>query len=540
MLRSGLQSTLCALLLGGVAMAADPTAEQLMRTAHDGRAVWTAFPGFAADVTVSQGGSTASGTLNVAADGKLTLKLDSAAEGKEWVQRTLSSVVSHRLSNDDAITNVEFADSDVSHPLGRLIKSRDAAEHSLWRVKGDVLTEVHRINEKTRMIISVAEVSRNAEGQHLPRSFSVTTWNVQSGAIESNRQVFNEWQRIDGYDLPVRLFAAVAKNDGSRSVEEVVLSNHRLAEGKIKVSELAPLTAPLTSFGAAVANGSLYVYGGHLGSPHEYSAELQANQLLRLNLARPDKWEVVAEGPRRTGLAMVAYQNKLYRIGGWEAKNKTGEKWELHSSTDFARFDEKTGRWQNLAPLPHGRSSHDAALIGSRLYVVGGWELKGRGEGTWHDTAYVCDLAQEQPQWQEIAKPPFRRRALAAAGFDGKLYVIGGIDDSNEPTTGMNVYDPQSNVWSKGPAVPGQGFDGFGISAFGTSAGLFATSRTGVVLQLNKAGNAWTEIGKLNHARIFHRILAQDEQRLIVVGGTSRGGKVSEVELLELRLADRQ
>ena len=127
----------------------------------------------------------------------------------------------------------------------------------------------------------------------------------------------------------------------------VLLSGVAMAADGVQIKELAPLPKPVTSFGAAVADGWLYVYGGHLGTPHEYSADLQGRDLLRLNLAKPDKWEVVAEGPRRTGLAMVAYAGKLYRIGGWEAKNAAGEKWELHSSRDFARFDPKSGQWQD-------------------------------------------------------------------------------------------------------------------------------------------------------------------------------------------------
>jgi N-acetylneuraminic acid mutarotase len=515
-------------------LAAEPTAPQLMRRAHDGRAVWTAFPGFTAELSVAQDKRAAKGTLTVSAKGELKLQLDQT-EGLEWVQRTLSSVVNHRLAADDAITSVKFADEDAAHPLGRLIRSEDVAEHSLWRIKDDVMTEVHRISDKSRMIISVIEVIRNSEGKHLPRSYSVTTWNAATGAIDSSRQVFSEWQRIGGYDLPTRLFAAVSKGDGSRSVEEIVLTKHQVAESKIKVSELAPLNAPVTSFGAAVANGYLYIYGGHLGSPHSYSAAEQANKLLRLNMAKPGAWETVAEGPRRTGLAMVAYKDKLYRIGGWEAKNAAGDKWELYSSRDLARFDEKTGQWQDIAPLPKGRSSHDAALVGSKLYVIGGWELTGPGGGEWHEAAYVCDLAQAQPQWQEIAKPPFNRRALAVAGFAGKLYVIGGMDDSNDTTTGVNIYDPQSNAWSKGPAVPGENFDGFGISAFGTDAGLFVNGRTGAVYRLDDNGAAWTALGKLNHPRYFHRLVAVDAKMLVAVGGTSRVGKAETVELLQLK-----
>jgi N-acetylneuraminic acid mutarotase len=304
----------------------------------------------------------------------------------------------------------------------------------------------------------------------------------------------------------------------------------------VTIKELAPLPKPVTSFGAAVADGWLYVFGGHLGAPHEYSADLQAHELVRLNLAQPDKWEVVAEVPRRTGLAMVAYNNQLYRIGGWEAKNAAGDKWELHSTRDFARFDAKSGQRQGLTPLPQGRSSHDAALLGSRLYVIGGWELKGQGGNDWHETAYVCDLADTNLQWKEIAKPPFNRRALAVATYAGKVYVIGGMDDSNDTTTGTDIYDPPSNAWSKGPALPGKGMGGFGTSAFGTRAGLFATTATGGLYRLSADGQSWDEVGKLKHPRNFHRLVAAGDNQLLVVGGSSQGSKVPEVESVKLTL----
>ncbi len=352
---------MAAVVLGFVAMstclaAAEPTAPQLMRREHEGRAVWTAFPGFACDIVAVQDNRASRGRLMVTAKGELKLDLDSSG-GAEWIERTLRSVVNHRAASSDPMTNVEFADSHAAHPLGRLIRSTDAVAHSLWRVKGDVLTEVHRITEKTHMVISVTEVTRNAEGKHLPHSYNVTTCNKATGAIESNRQVLNEWQRVGDYDLPTRLLAASSKGDGSRVVEEIVLSNHRLAEAQMKVSELAPLDAPVTSFGAAVTDGHLYVFGGQLGSSHEYSSETQAHKLLRLNLAKPGKWETVADGPRRTGLAMVAHGGSVYRIGGWEAKNAGGDQWNLHSSRDFSRFDVKSGQWMCLAKDSGGANS---------------------------------------------------------------------------------------------------------------------------------------------------------------------------------------
>ena len=525
-----------ALQPAAIAQRPEPTAQRLMQQAHDGRAVWLAFPGFTAEVAAISGGQSATGTLRVTADGAIELKLEPAS-GSEWVERTLSSVISHRLPGGAAETNVEFADSEAAHPLGRLIRSNEPAEKSLWRVKGDVLTEVHRLSDKSRMIISIGEVMRTAAGTHLPRSYTVTTFDAQSGAIQQNRQIVNEWTAVDGYDLPTRLVAMVSKSDGTRQVEEIALTGHKVDPGKLTVSELAPLDANVTSFGAAVADGHLYVYGGHRGSPHRYSAEEQSNQLWRLNLAQPGAWEFVGEGPRRTGLAMVSFENRLYRVGGWEAKNAAGEKWDLHSQADLARFDVKSGQWQDLPPLPAGRSSHDAALVGSKLYVVGGWNLSGQGDGEWHTTAHVCDLAAQPLAWHEIAPPPFSRRALAVAGWQGKLFVIGGMDDSNDVTTGTSVYDPASNLWTNGPKLPGPGQDGFGATAFGTEHGLYATTGAGLVCRLQDDGRAWETVGKLNHPRRFHRLVADKDGRLLVVGGTSRMGKVKEVERVEIKAA---
>lgn len=523
------------ILLASAASAAD-SAGDLMKRAHDGRGEWHDFRGFHADLEATANGKSTTGSLDVGPDGTIKLKLKNE-EDMQWVERSLASVINHRLSGGAAVTNVEFADEETKHPLGRLIRSTSADEKSLWRVQGNVMTEVTRINAKTRMVISVAEVYRTKEDKHLPRSFVTTTWNVETGAIESTRQVSNEWKRVEQWDLPSKLVAMINKNDGSRRVEQITLSQHWIlpvkADGNVTMSELPALTAPVTSFGGAIIDKHLYVYGGQLGSAHKYSADTQSKALLRLNLAKPTAWEVVSEGPRRTGVAMVAYNGKLYRVGGWEARNSDADKWDLHSTKDFASFDPKSGTWTNLTPLPEGRSSHDAALLGSKLYVIGGWELSGKGDGDWHESAYVCDLAQEPLVWKPIAKPPFLRRALAVATYQDRVYVIGGMDDSNETTTEVAIYDPQSNTWTKGATLPGKGFDGFGAAAFGAATGLYATNGSGGLYRLGDDGKAWQEVTQLKYPRFFHRVLVDDQDRLVIVGGGGPQGKVAEVELIE-------
>ena len=147
----------------------------------------------------------------------------------------------------------------------------------------------------------------------------------------------------------------------------------------------------------------------------------------------------------------------------------------------------------------------------------------------------MCDLSHDQPQWQEIAASRSGGGLWPSPAHEGKLYAIGGMDDSNDTTTAVSIYDPQSNAWSTGPKLPGKPIEGFGISAFGTAGGLFATTTTGVISRLADDGKSWTIVGKLNHPRMSHRLVAGDDGKLYVVGGTSRGGKVKEVELISLR-----
>jgi len=104
------------------------------------------------------------------------------------------------------------------------------------RLQGNVLTEVHRFNGKTRFVMSVTDVLRNAEGKHLPKNFSVTTWDAASGQIKTSRQVYNEWSRVGHLDLPAKLLAAINKDDGSRRVEQVELFEHELLSTSAGVS----------------------------------------------------------------------------------------------------------------------------------------------------------------------------------------------------------------------------------------------------------------------------------------------------------------
>ena len=300
----------------------------------------------------------------------------------------------------------------------------------------------------------------------------------------------------------------------------------------VTVTQLPPLADPVTSFGAAILGDDLYVYGGHLGSPHHYSTEGQSDKFLRLNLKNPEEWKSVGTVPKRTGLAMVPHNGKLYRVGGFIATNKEADDQVLVSAADVAEYDPQTNAWTELTSMPSGRSSHDALVIGDRLYVVGGWEMKGDEETTWHKKALVANLAERPLVWEEI-DVPFERRALSVGEWQGKLVAIGGMQSEAGPTTKTSIYDPATKTWTEGPDLLGQSMDGFGSSAFACGNELFVSTFSGTLQRLSADGTRWDVLAQLQEPRFFHRMVPTADGQLLILGGASmQKGKIGESELV--------
>lgn len=293
-------------------------------------------------------------------------------------------------------------------------------------------------------------------------------------------------------------------------------------------SKLPPLPTAVSSFGAAVVDGHVYVYGGHSGKAHTYSTEDVLGTFHRLKLDGGTKWEELPGGEKMQGLALVAHGGKLYRIGGTQARNKPGDPGDLHSLKSCDCFDPKTGEWTKFAELPAGRSSHDAVVLGDRIYVVGGWEMTGHdGKHTWHDTALSIDLNSESPKWEPI-KQPFQRRALTAVAYENQVYVIGGLAEDGV-TKFVNVYDPSTKKWTEAPALPGNRINGFSAAACVLDGKLMINPADGSLYQLEE--DEWKFLAELEHKRFVHRMVPAGN-RLIVLGGASREGTVGETEIV--------
>lgn len=297
------------------------------------------------------------------------------------------------------------------------------------------------------------------------------------------------------------------------------------------ITRPALLPEAISSFGACRVGSWLYVYGGHVGRAHAHSRENVVGSFGRLNLADGKSWQALPAGPALQGTALVAAEDgRLYRVGGTDARNERGDEQDMHSTASVACFDPRAGRWRDVTPLPEPRSSHDAIVCDGRLYVVGGWNLQGAGDGEWHDTAWVADLAEEPLVWRALPPPGAARRACALATFDGQVVVLGGMRGS-EPIRSVRVYDPTAGAWRDGPDLPGFAF---GTAAVGVDDTLFATVMDGRVLAWRGAGD-WQPVAQLETPRFFHRCVAAPQPgRLLVCGGAARGGHLRTLEHVDV------
>ncbi|WP_165228036.1 kelch repeat-containing protein [Aquisphaera insulae] len=298
--------------------------------------------------------------------------------------------------------------------------------------------------------------------------------------------------------------------------------------------KLATMPEAVNSFGGAVCGDWLYVYSGHTGETHKYHRGMTSTHFRRFNLRDCRTWEELPAGPSLQGVTLLAHRGALYRVGGMTARNEPGKPADLVSTASFARFDPETKTWTELTPLPAPRSTHDAVVVGDLLYVIGGWNMPG-GEASnseFLEDALVIDLTRPSAGWQPLPKPPFQRRALAVAERGGKIYAVGGLEDEGSVVRRVDIYDPATRTWSRGPDIPGGKIQGFAPSAFSVSGELYVSGSDGTIQRLSPAGDRWELAGQLAVPRMTHRLLPGIDGDVLAVGGTASRKSVDSIESL--------
>jgi len=215
------------------------------------------------------------------------------------------------------------------------------------------------------------------------------------------------------------------------------------------------------------------------------SALLTPEAVVATVSASVQRWKARAPLPTpRSGLALVAYEGRIYAIGGESADGVTGA---------VERYDPEADGWTSLADKPTAVADATAALIGGEIYVPGGRTLSGS------PTAIVEAYNPETETWEVRAPLPVALSAYALAALEGKLYLFGGWDGSAYLDS-VYEYDPAQDVWAaKTPMPTARGFAGaamadskiFVIGGYDGQEDL-TTNEEYVPSQDDGQGNPWT------------------------------------------------
>ncbi|WP_455245553.1 Kelch repeat-containing protein [Petrachloros mirabilis] len=169
--------------------------------------------------------------------------------------------------------------------------------------------------------------------------------------------------------------------------------------------------------------------------------------------AGPDSgtWRTAAPAPtKRTEVAAAMLGDKIYVVGGFEEPSLSNIL-NLAISPKVEVYDPATDRWTATAPLPVRLHHAGIGVVAGKLYVIGGYTQAGLSTWSPVGTVYAYDPATDR--WKEGAPMPTARGALSVTEHDGKLYAIGGYDRKANPSA-VEVYDPSSNTWTARAPLP--------------------------------------------------------------------------------------
>ncbi|TDC51651.1 peptidase S8 [Jiangella ureilytica] len=102
--------------------------------------------------------------------------------------------------------------------------------------------------------------------------------------------------------------------------------------------------------------------------------------------------------------------------------------------------------WALLADYPSPIWDSAVDVLDGRVYSVGG----GTGSGA-TNAAYVHDGDGE---WEAIAPLPRARQRPMGGFLHGRFYAAGGWSSTGATRVDVDVYDPRTDTWSPGPAMP--------------------------------------------------------------------------------------
>jgi hypothetical protein len=291
-------------------------------------------------------------------------------------------------------------------------------------------------------------------------------------------------------------------------------------------SELPQSPIQRSEVAAAAIGRVVYVAGG-IAYPIARPGALEAYDV------RTGSWALKAPMPEDVNhAAAVGYGGALYVLGGYAGFPENGpvHGFAADETGGFFRYSPEPNSWTALAPMPTRRGALAAAVIGHRLYAVGGYS---EALGTLARLEIYDFRSHQWTRGPDMHQP---REHLAATALGGSLYVFGGRDFYGGHTYATaERFSPSRGRWEQVPSmlVAHAGFQavaaGKRIVVFGgEQPGSGARGTVADVEAYDPGTRVWSELAPMPHPRHGlggawdgHRIYALEGGEETLLGGSS-------------------
>lgn len=189
------------------------------------------------------------------------------------------------------------------------------------------------------------------------------------------------------------------------------------------------LPAAVANFQAGIGSNRIHVFAGQTSGP--------THRQVYSRLTKDTKtWANSANIAALSWGGGCYCGDSFYAGGGTNATAYTNAFWKLNPDT---------GAGSNLANIPgalRGQAKF-VAISPTVLHMVGGYEISAGKTSALH---YKYDTAANT--WTLLAPLPLSLNGHSAGAYNGKLYVMGGYNETAGNSGDVREYDPTTNTWT--------------------------------------------------------------------------------------------
>ncbi|MEM6313338.1 MAG: kelch repeat-containing protein, partial [Planctomycetota bacterium] len=217
--------------------------------------------------------------------------------------------------------------------------------------------------------------------------------------------------------------------------------------GVLDWTETAKGSQQVTEAAVAVVGSEIFRIGGY---------NENTNTLDTVDAYNPvtNTWRSVADLPKPLSHVVTASSgNTIYLASGWTSPEGT------ESLTDVWAFDAVSETYTALPSLPAPRAAGGVAVVGNYLYFFGGVDkpIAEADDSLDHGDTWRLDLTNTAAGWQTMATMPNARNSFGYAVLGERIYVVGGqykfLEDTTNQTD-VHAYDPSTNTWTQVADLP--------------------------------------------------------------------------------------